>query len=141
VTEGFDSSGVVAVNRWLGVVVFDVSVNHDDGQTPDGVHWGQTTAAVLGGARFTLRRSRLIVPYGQVVVGYGRTSASVSGNGESVAQGYFVLQPGGGVDIGGERLAARVEFSVRRSYDELVASTSFRLVLGLVIRSKPRNGD
>jgi hypothetical protein len=141
VTEGFDSSGVVAVNRWLGVVLFDVSVNHDDGRTSEALNGGQTTAAVLGGARFALRRSRLVVPYAQVVVGYGRTSVSVSGTGESVAQGYFVLQPGVGVDIGGERLAARIEFSVRRSYDELVASTGFRLVLGLVIRTKPASDD
>jgi hypothetical protein len=141
VTEGFGSSGVVAVNRWFGVVLFDVSVNHDDGRTSNGANWGQTTVAVLGGTRFVLRRSRLIVPYGQVVVGYGRTSVSVAGSDENVAQGYFVLQPGGGVDIGGERLAARIEFSVRRSYDELVASTGFRLVLGVVIRGKPANDD
>jgi hypothetical protein len=141
ITQGVESSGVVAVNRWLGAVLFDVSVNHDSGQTADGATWGQTTAAILGGARFSLRRSRLVVPYGQFVVGYGRTSSSVSGTGGSVANAYFVVQPGGGVDIGGESVAAHFEFSVRSSFDESVPSTGFRFVFGLIIRAKPGHDE
>ena len=69
-TLGGDFSANYNLASWFGIVL-DASVNHFNGQLPDGTGWGQTEYAVLGGPRFALRQFGLLVPYVHLLAGYG----------------------------------------------------------------------
>jgi Outer membrane protein beta-barrel domain len=124
------------LSPWFGIV-FDASVDHFNGQLPDGTGWGQTEYAVLGGTRFALRQFGLVVPYAHLLAGYGRVNLDYSGS--SAATDFFVIQPGAGLDIGEGRFGARVEVSWRRMFDQSGAVNRLRAVAGIVIRSAPKN--
>ena len=133
---GGDFSANYNLASWFGIVV-DASVNHFNGQLSDGTGWGQTEYAVLGGTRFALRQSGLLVPYVHLLAGYGRVNLDYSG--VSTASDFFVIQPGAGVDIGEGKFGARVEVSWRRMFDQSGAMNRLRVVAGVVIRSAPKN--
>jgi hypothetical protein len=122
------------LSAWLGLA-FDLSVNHFNGELPDGTGWGQTEYAILGGPRFALRQFGLLVPYVHLLAGYGRANLDYLGS--SGGQDFFVIQPGAGVDIGAGKFGARVEVSWRRMFDQSGAINRVRVVAGLVVRSGP----
>ena len=67
--------------------------------------------AFLGGSRVSARVTPLAVPFGEFLVGVTRTD--VSGPGGSVGSTDFTIQPGGGVDIGTPKIAARIAVGAR----------------------------
>jgi hypothetical protein len=72
------------------------------------------------------------VPFAEFLAGFTRTSFDVGGLGSSSYE--FTIQPGGGVDIGNERAAARLSFAWRRVFYEGSPTNMFRFVGGVVIR-------
>ena len=85
-----------------------------------------------GGPRFSARTSPEAVPFAEFLVGFTRTSLDFDVEGESTTE--FTIQPGGGVDIGNERVAARLSFAWRRVFYEGNPTNMFRFVGGVVIR-------
>lgn len=134
-TQGVDFSVVGNLKPWVGVV-FDAGLEYYDEQSTGVWSFDEKMATALGGARFALREFRLFVPYVQMLVGYARTDLSYSDG--SLATNYFAIQPGGGVDIGRGSLAARVQVDWRRLFYQGGSADQFRLVVGVVIRSRPK---
>ena len=93
---------------------------------------GMTIHTFTGGPRFSARTSSAAVPFAEFLVGFTRTSLDTGGVGESSTE--FTIQPGGGVDIGNERVAARLSFAWRRVFYEGSPTNMFRFVGGVVIR-------
>lgn len=131
---GWNVSVASNLAPWVGIVV-DASGNYKTElfgiEDVDGM-----LHAVLGGPRFSLRVSPVVVPFVQFLAGYVRSDASVLD--EDFGSDDLGIQPGGGVDIGGETVAGRIEVGWRTVFYEDDASTQFRLVLGVVIRSGAR---
>ncbi len=121
---------------WVGLA-FDGSVNHFSGQIADTAGWGQTEYALLGGFRFALRQSGMVVPFAHLLAGYGRINIDYAGS--SSGDDYFVIQPGGGVDVGSGKFGARVEVSWRRMFYQSGGFNRMRVFAGLVVRSGPKH--
>jgi hypothetical protein len=132
---GLDGSLVANLTPWVGVVV-DGSVNRSSWPLEAGVEWTEMMYTALAGPRFSLRQSRMVVPFGQVLFGYARTNLRIPGR--TIGHDYFVIQPGGGVEIGDGKLAARFEASWGRLSNSLGPWHQVRFVVGVVIRSGPR---
>jgi hypothetical protein len=126
---GWNVSVAGNVAPWLGIVG-DATGNYKGGLTvsdPDlSIH------AFMGGPRFSGRSSPVAVPFAEFLVGFTRTSYDVDGVGDSSTD--FTIQPGGGVDFGNERVAARLSIAWRRVYYEAAPTNMFRFVAGIVIR-------
>jgi hypothetical protein len=87
----------------------------------------------VGGPRFSARNSPQAVPFAEFLVGFTRTSLDVpDGVGETSTE--FTIQPGGGIDIGNEQVAARLSFAWRRVFYEGNPTNMFRFLGGVVIR-------
>jgi hypothetical protein len=127
---GWNVSVAGNVSPWLGIVG-DATGNYKTGLT---VANGPNVAihAFTGGPRFSARNSPAAVPFAEFLVGFTRTSLDIDGVGESSTE--FTIQPGGGVDIGNERVAARLSFAWRRVFYEGNPTNMFRFVGGVVIR-------
>ena len=126
---GWNVSVAGNVSPWLGIVG-DATGNYKGGLTandPDvAIH------TFTGGPRFSARNSPVAVPFAEFLVGFTRTSFDIDGVGDSSTE--FTIQPGGGVDIGNERVAARLSFAWRRVFYEGSPTNMFRFVGGVVIR-------
>jgi len=98
------ASGSLAYNfkDWLGVVA-DVGVYHQGNVTANNL--SLTISTYQFGPRVTLRRFRLLVPFGQVLAGVGHaggtlyTSSLGGGLAPLGANNAFVLTAGGGADL------------------------------------------
>jgi hypothetical protein len=127
---GWNVSVAGNVSPWLGIVG-DATGNYKTGVTgandPD-----VTFHTFSGGPRFSARNSPVAVPFAEFLVGFTRTSRDIGGVGNSSTE--FTIQPGGGVDIGNERVAARLSFAWRRVFYEGSPTNMFRFVGGVVIR-------
>jgi len=126
---GWNVSVAGNVSPWLGIVG-EATGNYKAGLTandPDvAIH------TFTGGPRFSARNSPVAVPFAEFLVGFTRTSFDIDGVGDSSTE--FTIQPGGGVDIGNERVAARLSFAWRRVFYEGSPTNMFRFVGGVVIR-------
>ncbi len=126
---GWNVSVAGNVSPWLGIVG-DATGNYKAGLTindPDvAIH------TFTGGLRFSNRNSPVAVPFAEFLVGLTRTSFDINGVGESTTE--FTIQPGGGVDIGNERAAARLSVAWRRVFYEGTPTNMLRFVGGVVIR-------
>jgi hypothetical protein len=126
---GWNVSVAGNVSPWLGIVG-EATGNYKAGLTandPDvAIH------TFTGGPRFSARNSPVAVPFAEFLVGFTRTSFDIDGVGDSSTE--FTIQPGGGVDIGNERVAARLSFAWRRVFYEGTPTNMFRFVGGVVIR-------
>jgi hypothetical protein len=127
---GWNVSVAGNVSPWLGIVG-DATGNYKTGVTgandPD-----LAFHTFTGGPRFSARNSPVAVPFAEFLVGFTRTSRDIGGVGNSSTE--FTIQPGGGVDIGNERVAARLSFAWRRVFYEGSPTNMFRFVGGVVIR-------
>ena len=94
---------------------------------------GVTLYTFVGGPRFSARTSPEAVPFAEFLVGFTRTSLDTGLFGANSST-EFTIQPGGGVDIGNERVAARLSFAWRRVFYEGSPTNMFRFVGGVVIR-------
>jgi hypothetical protein len=127
---GWNVSVAGNVSPWLGIVG-DATGNYKTGVTgandPDvAIH------TFTGGPRFSARYSPVAVPFAEFLVGFTRTSLDIGGVGDGSTE--FTIQPGGGIDIGNERVAARLSFAWRRVFYEGNPTNMFRFVGGVVIR-------
>jgi hypothetical protein len=127
---GWNVSVAGNVSPWLGIVG-DATGNYKTGLTvpnePDvAIH------TFTGGPRFSARNSPVAVPFAEFLVGFTRTSFDIDGVGDSSTE--FTIQPGGGIDIGNERVAARLSFAWRRVFYEGSPTNMLRFVGGVVIR-------
>ena len=93
---------------------------------------GVTLYAFTGGPRFSARNRSAAVPFAEFLVGFTRTNLDLGAVGDSSYE--FTIQPGGGVDIGNQRTAARMSFAWRRVFYEGEPTNMFRFVGGIVIR-------
>jgi hypothetical protein len=127
---GWNVSVAGNVSPWLGIVG-DATGNYKTGLTlanePDVAIY-----TFSGGPRFSARPSPVAVPFAEFLVGFTRTSFDVDSVGTASTE--FTIQPGGGVDIGNERVAARLSLSWRRVFYEGSPTNMFRFVAGVVIR-------
>jgi hypothetical protein len=87
-------------------IVGDVTGNYRTGSTVIGVP-DVSIHTFAGGPRFSARTSSGAVPFAEFLVGFTRTSVDIGDDGEGSTE--FTIQPGGGVDIGNERVAAPPE--------------------------------
>jgi hypothetical protein len=126
---GWNVSVAGNVSPSLGIVG-DATGNYKGGLTPDDPDVAIHT--FTGGPRFSARNSPVAVPFAEFLVGFTRTSFDIDGVGDSSTE--FTIQPGGGVDIGNERVAARLSFAWRRVFYEGNPTNMFRFVGGVVIR-------
>jgi hypothetical protein len=127
---GWNVSVAGNVSPWFGIVG-DATGNYKAGLTvvnePDvAIH------TFTGGPRFSARTSPVAVPFAEFLVGFTRTSFHIDGVGDSSTE--FTIQPGGGIDIGNERVAARLSLAWRRVFYEGSPTNMFRFVGGVVIR-------
>jgi len=127
---GWNVSVAGNVSPWLGIVG-DVTGNYKSGSTVSD-DTGMTFYTFTGGPRFSARTSPGAVPFAEFLVGFTRTSLDAGFVGDSSTE--FTIQPGGGVDIGNERVAARLSFAWRRVFYEGSPTNMFRFVGGVVIR-------
>ena len=132
---GLNGSVVGNLTPWFGVV-FDASVNRFSGRASGVVDWSEMMYVALAGGRVALRQFRTVVPYAQLLAGYARTNLNFPG--EPARHDYFVIQPGGGVEIGEGRMATRFEASWCRLSNSSGPWSQFRVVVGGVYRSAPR---
>ncbi len=127
---GWNVSVAGNVAPWLGIAG-DVTANYKAGLgSADDID--VTYYSVLGGPRFSARASPRAVPFAEFMVGFTRSRLSVGFDGESTTE--FTIQPGGGIDLGNERLAARLSIAWRRVFYEGDPTNMFRFVGGVVIR-------
>ena len=127
---GWNVSVAGNVSPWLGIVA-DATGNYKTGVTVT----NDVDVAIhtfTGGPRFSARNSPLAVPFAEFLVGFTHTSLDFVGVGESSTE--FTIQPGGGVDIGNERVAARLGFAWRRVFYEGNPTNMLRFVGAVVIR-------
>lgn len=92
---------------------------------------------VAGGPRLALRRSALVAPYAQVLVGYVKSDVTFDGLRHS--SGDLSIQPAAGVNLGSGRVSGRFEGSWRKLSDA-GRTDEFRFVAGLALRVA-RQGD
>jgi uncharacterized protein YraI len=127
---GWNVSVAGNVSPWLGIVG-DASANYKAG--PDSADdLDVTYYSFLGGPRFSARASPQAVPFAEFLVGFTRSSFSFETDSESSTE--FTIQPGGGIDLGNERVAARLSIAWRRVFYEGDPTNMFRFVGGVVIR-------
>ena len=127
---GWNVSVAGNVSPWLGIVG-DVTGNYKSGSTVVD-DTDMTIYTFTGGPRFSARTSPVAVPFAEFLVGFTRTSLDIGGVGDSSTE--FTIQPGAGVDIGNERVAARLSLAWRRVFYEGNPTNMFRFVGGVVIR-------
>jgi len=127
---GWNVSVAGNVTPWLGIVG-DATGNYKTGSMAP-TEPGVAFHTFLGGPRFSGRNSPVAVPFAEFLVGFTRTGYDVDGVGVSSTE--FTIQPGGGVDIGNERAAARLGFAWRRVFYEGAPTSMLRFVVGVVIR-------
>jgi Bacterial SH3 domain len=127
---GWNVSVAGNVSPWLGIVG-DATGNYKTG-LPGANEPDVAIHTFTGGPRFSARNSPVAVPFAEFLVGFTRTSLDIDGVGDSSTE--FTIQPGGGVDIGNERVAARLSFAWRRVFYEGNPTNMFRFVGGVVIR-------
>jgi len=130
---GWNVSVAGNVSPWLGIVG-DVTGNYKSESTvSDDV--GMTIYSFTGGPRFSARTAAsAAVPFAEFLVGFTRTSLDTGRVGDGASSTEFTIQPGGGVDIGNQRVAARLSFAWRRVFYEGSPTNMFRFVGGVVIR-------
>ena len=127
---GWNVSVAGNASPWLGIVG-DVTGNYKSESTVSG-DTGMTILAFTGGPRFSARTSSSAVPFAEFLVGFTRTGLDTARVGQGSTE--FTIQPGGGVDIGNERVAARLSFAWRRVFYEGDPTNMFRFLGGVVIR-------
>ena len=127
---GWNVSVAGNVSPWLGIVG-DATGNYKTG-LPVANEPDVAFHTFTGGPRFSARHSPVAVPFAEFLVGFTRTSRDIDGVGDSSTE--FTIQPGGGVDIGNERVAARLSFAWRRVFYEGSPTNMLRFVGGVVIR-------
>jgi hypothetical protein len=126
---GWNVSVAGNVTPWLGIVG-DATGNYKSGMRalePDTAIY-----TFLGGPRFSARTSPVAVPFAEFLAGFTRTSVDVNGVNESSTE--FTVQPGGGIDIGNERTAARLSVAWRRVFYAGEPTNMLRFLAGVVIR-------
>lgn len=128
---GWNVSFAGNLASWLGLVA-DVTGNYKT-ELLNLEGFDGNIHSFLGGPRFSLRMSPLVVPFGEFLVGATHSYVSI-GDLSDVNSTDFTVQPGGGVDVGNDRIAARVSFAWRRVFYDGDPATNFRFVLGAVIR-------
>jgi hypothetical protein len=127
---GWNVSVAGNVTPYVGLVG-DVTATYKSGLT-DLDDTGVTLYAFTGGPRFSARNRSAAVPFAEFLVGFTRTSLDLGAASDSSYE--FTIQPGGGVDIGNQRVAARMSFAWRRVFYEGEPTNMFRFVGGIVIR-------
>ena len=132
---GWNVSVAGNVSPWLGIVG-DVTGNYKGETTDTGLQAASDPGVAFhtftGGPRFSARTSPDAVPFAEFLVGFTRTSRDIGTVGESSTE--FTIQPGAGIDLGNERVAARLSFALRRVFYEGNPTNMFRFVGGVVIR-------
>jgi hypothetical protein len=127
---GWNVSVAGNVSQWLGIVG-DATGNYNGGSIltsePD-----TAFHTFLGGPRFSARASPVAVPFAEFLVGFTLTTNTLGDVSNTSTE--FTIQPGGGVDIGNERVAARLSLAWRRVFYEGDPTNMFRFVGGIVIR-------
>ena len=127
---GWNVSVAGNVSPWLGIVG-DATANYKAG-LDDADDVDVTYYSFLGGPRFSARASPQAVPFAEFLVGFTRSSLSFETDSESTTE--FTMQPGAGIDLGNERVAARLSIAWRRVFYEGDPTNMFRFVGGVVIR-------
>ena len=127
---GWHASVAGNLSPWVGIVG-DVTGNY---KTDDLINFSRDLAVhtFAGGPRFSARTAGAAVPFAEFLVGFTRTGRDFGTSSESSTE--FTIQPGGGVDIGNERAAARFSVAWRRVFYEGAPTNMFRFVGGVVIR-------
>ena len=126
---GWNVSVAGNATPWLGIVG-DVTANFKSGRTMFD-ETGVTLYTFVGGPRFSARtspgpcRSRS---------SWWASPGPASTPAASASSTEFTIQPGGGVDLGNERVAARLSVAWRRVFYEGNPTNMFRFVGGVVIR-------
>lgn len=128
---GWNSSSAWNLTPYVGIVL-DVA-GHYNLSIDDDPEFDAYTHSFSGGVRFALRKSQIVVPYVQFLVGYYRDDARYYDIHES--SNNVGILPSGGVDIGGSKVAARIEFGWGKVFAEGIDTSHMRLVAGVVIRS------
>jgi hypothetical protein len=126
---GWHASVAGNVSPWLGIVG-DVTGNYKSESTAGDP--GVAIHAFTGGPRFSARTAGQAVPFAEFLVGFTRTGRDVGTVSASSTE--FTIQPGAGVDIGNERVAARLSVAWRRVFYEGEPTNMFRFLGGVVIR-------
>jgi hypothetical protein len=133
---GWNVSVAGNLSPFIGIVG-DVTGNYKSALTEGALtvsdETGMTFYSFTGGPRFSARTSSAAVPFAEFLVGFTRTSLD-TGLFDARSSTEFTIQPGGGVDIGNERVAARLSFAWRRVFYEGSPTNMFRFVGGVVIR-------
>ena len=127
---GWNVSVAGNVSPWLGIVG-DATANYKAG-LDDADDVDVTYYSFLGGPRFSARASPQAVPFAEFLVGFTRSGVSFDTDSDSTTE--FTIQPGGGIDLGNERVAARLSIAWRRVFYEGDPTNMFRFVGGVVIR-------
>lgn len=124
--NGFNSSAALNLNHWLGVVG-DFGVYHG---SPQGI--GFTTSTYTFGPRVSLRASGSFVPFVEAL--FGGAHASASFGGVTGTSNPFAYGGGGGVEIGGGRIALRPEVEYLALRSNGASSNCVRVSVGVVFR-------
>jgi hypothetical protein len=127
---GWNVSVAGNATPWLGIVG-DATANFKSGMT-EFDETGVNIYTFVGGPRFSARTSSTAVPFAEFLVGFTRSSIDTRRVSESSTE--FTIQPGGGVDIGNQSVAARLSVAWRRVFYEGNPTNMFRFVGGVVIR-------
>jgi hypothetical protein len=129
-TLGWNASFAGNLAPWIGIVG-DVTGNYKTSLLAvDDLDAMMHT--FVGGPRFSLRTFPLTTPFAEFLVGMTHLHESFA---ELDANEFaFTIQPGGGIDIGNDRTAARFSFAWRRGFFEGETVNMFRFVAGVVVR-------
>jgi len=130
-TLGWNVSVNTNLSPWIGIVG-DVGGHYKSeilGYDADAMEH-----TFMGGPRFAFRDLPVAVPYAQVLFGMVRGDASVAD--EHVSSNDFAIMPGFGVDVGTPKLASRFELGWRKVYSDISSYNEFRMVIGIVFRSR-----
>jgi len=124
---GWVGAATVHATDWLAIVG-EVGGNYRTFEA-FGEELDLSVHSFMGGARFGAPLGN-VTPFGQILFGSARASASVVGHSES--ESAFAFQPGGGVDIAmGRRVALRVQGDYRSISSDGDTSGEVRFAVGV----------
>ncbi|MBL8169127.1 MAG: porin family protein [Acidobacteria bacterium] len=137
--HGWNASGAINFNKWLGVVS-DFSGHYGDVTiSPTLGKADLSTYLFLAGPRFTYRGNERVTPFGHILFGAARSHVDffdVVGNRVRVRDTAFAMAVGGGLDVKVvDALAIRLfqaDYVLTRFNDD--NQNNFRLSTGLVLR-------
>ena len=124
---GWVGAATVHATDWLAIVG-EVGGNYRTFEAFD-VELDLSVHSFMGGARFGAPLGS-VTPFGQILFGQARASASILG--ESESESAFAFQPGAGLDIAlGRRAALRVQGDYRSISSDGETSGQIRFAVGV----------